>query len=669
MRPTSKRSRSHALVAKLSPIFHHLRPFSQVSKHLVVLALVATPLYAQAALPAAIQAALSRADLTEADISIIITPVGDKNASHLPAPIQVIDSQSDSSSESTSQPALMTNATSDTNNSGQKTTQSDTRDEKNHLVQPSTLVTIEQRTIKKREQALHAYTDDPYTYQSLESIPTVLGDSSKTTVIDDHNSQENGNTDSKMGTPSIKMSFSPLLSHQPDVARTPASTMKLVPSFIALDTLGAGFVWHTRVYHTGLVIGDRLHGDLVIQGSGDPKMTHERLAQLLYKVQSSGIHHIDGDIIIDSAVFKNITKDPAAFDNSPLRPYNASPDGFLVNFSTIGIKSYPLDNGQASLTYTPQLANYQLPTTINTRSASCGQASYSLSPQWQTKQLLLNADLPSSCGEHVFYVAYPDAKDFAARIIAEKWQALGNTLSGDVITQEVPYAGTKSLKSTHGLTALSMSPLPIVSYPSLNLTQQIYDINHFSNNVMAEQVALSIGAYGNAKGVKTHDETPVNTHNNASSLYQFGKPATTDYPAALQSINQWWQTNLSTPPPHLTNGSGLCRDCTITAANLSELLTYAYDSPSFDAYINSLGVAGVSGTITAHGERLPESAAIGRAWIKTGTLNNVTSMAGYVKGLSGQDYVVVGLINSEQSLNTYTARPVLDAMLDWTAEH
>lgn len=106
--------------------------------------------------------------------------------------------------------------------------------------------------------------------------------------------------------------------------------MKLVPSFIALDTLGADFVWYTRVYHTGIVIGNRLHGDLIIQGSGDPKMTHERLKQLLYKVQASGIHHIDGDIIIDSTVFNNVSKDPAAFDNSPLRPYNASPDGFWL---------------------------------------------------------------------------------------------------------------------------------------------------------------------------------------------------------------------------------------------------------------------------------------------------------------------------------------------------
>ena len=98
-------------------------------------------------------------------------------------------------------------------------------------------------------------------------------------------------------------------------------------------------------------------------------------------------------------------------------------------------------------------------------------------------------------------------------------------------------------------------------------------------------------------------------------------------------------------------------------------MIYAYSHPSFDAYVNSLGIAGVSGTISAHSERLPESNAIGRAWIKTGTLNNVTSMAGYVKGLSGQDYVVVGLINNEQALNAYTARPVLDAMLDWTAQH
>ena len=665
--------------AKLTANSQHLRQLNHIAKQLSMLVLFATPvlvpIHVQAALPEAIETALARADLTAADISIVITPVGDKNASRLPSPIQVIDS---TKTVNQVQPASSDNSiNTDTNSSKQKPVQNNNGNKQvaNHQ---SPLVTIEKRTITEYEKQLHAYTDDPYTYQSLESSPSLLPDAvsmpAKHRTSSDNSNESNNDSSNKSQkattNTSIKISFSPLINHQPDIARTPASTMKLVPSFIALDTLGADFVWHTRVYHTGIIIGNQLLGDLIIQGSGDPKMTHERLQQLLYKVQTSGIRHINGDIIVDSAVFKNVTKDPAAFDNSPLRPYNASPDGFLVNFSSIGIQSYPLNNTQAQLTYTPQLANYQLPNMINIRTATCGQARYSLAPQWQPTQLTLNANLPDSCGEHAFYVAYPDAKDFAARVIAAKWQALGNTLSGQVVSQETPYDVNKNTKLPRGLAAIAMSPLPIVSYPSLNLTQQIYDINHFSNNVMTEQVALSIAAYNKSSNNETLNKIGNKTSNNKqTSLYQFGKPISTSYPAALETINQWWQTHLTTPPPHLTNGSGLCRDCMISAANLSELLTYAYNHPSFDAYVSSLGIAGVSGTISAHSERLPESQAIGRSWIKTGTLNNVTSMAGYVKGLSGQDYVVVGLINSEQALNAYTARPVLDAMLDWTAQH
>lgn len=690
MLPTSKTDHRPTAIAQLIPFNQHLfsKPLCTLNKpahYLASLTLFAsvilTPLCAQAALPEAIQTALTRANLSATDISIVITPVGDKTASRLPAPIQVIDSP-----KAANLPESLTtdSAAAEPNSIQKQTTQNNNTNAKEITVHQSALVTIEKQTIKQHARQLHAYTDDPYTYQSIESVPPLLPDDAlKLTKNPTKNeSSKNNNDKSTAHNPAIKISFSPLLSHQADIARTPASTMKLVPSFIALDTLGADFVWHTRVYHTGIIIGDTLYGDLIIQGSGDPKMTHERLQQLLYKVQTAGIRHINGDIIVDSSVFKNVTKDPAAFDNSPLRPYNASPDGFLVNFSSIGIQSYPLDNIRAQLTYTPQLANYQLPSMINMRSAACGQARYSIAPQWQAAQLTLNSNLPDSCGEHAFYVAYPDAKDFAARVIASKWQTLGNTLSGKVIAQETPYhaneTANKQKKSPHGLAAIAMSPLPIVSYPSLNLNQQIYDINHFSNNVMTEQVALSIGAYkADVHKKDTHQEsaneqgtdTDKTINNQATSLYQFGQPTATDYPQALQSINQWWQTNLTTQPPHLTNGSGLCRDCSISAANLSELLTYAYNQPSFDAYVSSLGIAGVSGTISAHSDRLPKSQAIGRAWIKTGTLNNVTSMAGYVKGLSGQDYVVVGLINTDHALNAYTARTVLDSMLDWTAQH
>ncbi|TXD98551.1 D-alanyl-D-alanine carboxypeptidase [Psychrobacter frigidicola] len=667
--PVSTRSSSTRTSNRLPlPRDHNGRLFKL---GLLCVLMTLTPIGAQAVLPANIQAALTRAVLTPADISIIITPVGEKNTSRLPPIIEVIDSANLTTSTDhiviTSSSAPTT-----TNTKPHKQTSANVNSVHKKTESQNTPIVISKQEIAQQERKLHAYTDDTYTYKSIENPPSILP---ARDIASTNSPSKNSSSKSSLSTTSSTITvLKPLISHQPNIARTPASTMKLIPSFIALDTLGADFVWHTRVYHSGIIIGNRLHGDLIIQGSGDPKMTHDRLQQLLYQVQNAGIRHIDGDIIIDSTIFSNVTKNPAAFDNAPLRPYNASPDGFLVNFSSMGIQSYPLDNGQAQLTYTPQLANYQLPSLVNTRTAVCSQASYSLAPQWQTDKLTFNANLPDSCGEHVFYVAYPDAKDFAARVIAAKWQELGNTLSGKVVSQETPYDATQSAKNTQakrGLATLPVSPLPIVSYPSLTLTQQIYDINHFSNNVMTEQVALSIAAYHKTAVTKANiaqTGTPNITSHKTASLYQFGKPNSTSYPQALTTINQWWQTHLTSPPPHLTNGSGLCRDCTVTASNLNELLTYAYHHPSFDAYVNSLGIAGVSGTIAAHSERLPESSAIGRAWIKTGTLDNVTSMAGYVKGQSGQDYVVVGLINTEHSLNTYTARPVLDALLDWTAQ-
>lgn len=657
-----------------------------------VTALSLLPLYAHAVLPESIQSALDNAALTSDNISMLITPIGHKHSSRLPPVITVVNQD-----KSTVSVHNINAPNADVPNANVANTDAININKTNINAQDkivTPLIIVEQKTIEQQEQQLKAYTDDAYTHKSLVSTPPVVPKSSDNyTNSSVDNDVINNNVASNDDVPKDSVTTSlPLVSHHPASARTPASTMKLIPSFIALDTLGADFVWFTRVYHTGLIIGNRLQGDLIIQGSGDPKMTHERLEQLLYRVGQAGIHHIDGDIIVDSAIFNNVTKDPASFDRAPLRPYNASPDGFLVNFNSVSIRSHSLANNQAQLSYEPQLANYQLPSKVNTREASCSSARYSLAPKWQTDKLTFDNPLPERCGEHVFYVAYPDAKDFASRVIAAKWQALGNTLTGRVRAQEKPYTTTTanatnsiypkdqtiSNRSHNRLLATTVSPLPLVSYPSLNLTQQIYDINHFSNNVMTEQVALSIGSYApytaaisttannSAGSTTTHSKKQKRA---ATSLYQFDNPTATDYPQALQTMTQWWQTHLTTPPPFMTNGSGLCRECTVSAANLSELLGYAYNHSSFDAYVDSLGVAGVSGTISHHSARLPDSAAIGRAWIKTGTLSNVTAMAGYVKGQSGQDYTVVGIINTEQAINADNARVVLDTMLDWTAQH
>ena len=101
-----------------------------------------------------------------------------------------------------------------------------------------------------------------------------------------------------------------------------------------------------------------------------------------------------------------------------------------------------------------------------------------------------------------------------------------------------------------------------------------------------------------------------------------------------------------------------------TAAALGQLLRQAQQGPDADAFVQSLAVAGVDGTVQRLKERMPLSPVIGRAWLKTGSLRDVASVAGYVQGESGRRYSVVAIINHA---NAHQARPALDQLLDWTA--
>ena len=245
--------------------------------------LICAPLSAQAALPLSIQTALNKAALTSDNISLIITPVGDRLDSHLPPIIKVVDSTVDSDSATDSDTELSKKSETTPipveNNDNNKN-----KDALKEEHSPNPVI-VDRQAIERRERQLQAYTDDPYTYQSLESPPPILVIDETRTIRysrteNDIINNENANHDAAHNRQNIDQATRqsvPLVSHNPNISRTPASTMKLIPGFIALDTLGADFVWFTRVYHTGLIIGDRLHGDLVIQGSGDPKMSHERL--------------------------------------------------------------------------------------------------------------------------------------------------------------------------------------------------------------------------------------------------------------------------------------------------------------------------------------------------------------------------------------------------------
>jgi len=106
----------------------------------------------------------------------------------------------------------------------------------------------------------------------------------------------------------------------------------------------------------------------------------------------------------------------------------------------------------------------------------------------------------------------------------------------------------------------------------------------------------------------------------------------------------------------IDSGSGLSREGRLSAALLARLLQLAWASPAMPELMSSLPVNGVDGTL-----RRSRSDA-GHAHLKTGSLNGVAGIAGYVLSDSGRRYVLVAIVNHA---NAAAARPALDALVQW----
>jgi D-alanyl-D-alanine carboxypeptidase/D-alanyl-D-alanine-endopeptidase (penicillin-binding protein 4) len=421
----------------------------------------------------------------------------------------------------------------------------------------------------------------------------------------------------------------PRLSHRATVPMNPASVMKLVTTYAALDLLGPAYSWRTPVYVEGAVKDGTLYGNLYIKGQGDPKLVAERLWLLLRRVQGLGIQKIAGDIVLDHSAFETVDVDPASFDGEPLRPYNVAPDALLLNFKSVVMTFVPdLAAHTASVQFEPPLYGVQMQVSVplangtkgaNGANGGCGDYRAALKADFSDPaRIRFAGSYPAGCLEKVWPVAYADPASYSARAVQGLWQQMGGQLGGTVRLGRVPPP------------ALALPPtFEIISPP---LAEVIRDINKYSNNVMAQQLFLTLSL--NAQGQATRA-------------------------ASRDLVQRWWQQRISaTDVPTLDNGSGLSRESRISAQALARLLQTAYVSPLMPELMSSLPIAGVDGTL-----KRSQAQSQGRAHLKTGSLRDVVAVAGYVHAASGRRYVLVALINHP---NANAARPALDALLDWT---
>ncbi|MGA8049197.1 MAG: D-alanyl-D-alanine carboxypeptidase/D-alanyl-D-alanine-endopeptidase [Burkholderiales bacterium] len=425
----------------------------------------------------------------------------------------------------------------------------------------------------------------------------------------------------------------PALSLNADVARNPASVMKLVTTYSALELLGPAYRWKTEVYAAGTQADDVLTGELVLKGYGDPRLTFEDFWRMLLGLRERGLRELRGDLVLDRTWFEHEPYDPGLFDGKPFRPYNVGPDALLLNFKSVSFQFVPdAERGTVLVIAEPRPPTLEVVNVLHLVAGPCGDdwedglgAQFearpaSGEPPAERMRALFTGAYPESCGQKDWNAALFTHRDYVAGVFRQLWEQLGGTWLGAVRDGAVP-EGARLL----------------LTHESPPLGEIVRNINKFSNNVMARQLYLTLAAES------------------------AGPPARSE--AALQAIRALLaRKGLPAPELAMDNGSGLSRGARISAGTLARLLQAAFASPVMPEFIASLPIAGIDGTLRKYMKNDPVA---GHAHIKTGSLSDARAIAGYVDDRAGQRQIVVMIVNHEHAREAQTA---IEALLRWCYE-
>jgi D-alanyl-D-alanine carboxypeptidase/D-alanyl-D-alanine-endopeptidase (penicillin-binding protein 4) len=403
----------------------------------------------------------------------------------------------------------------------------------------------------------------------------------------------------------------------------PASVTKLLTTAAALDRLGPAYTWATPVWLGGAIVKDTLEGNLTIKGSGDPKLVIERLWLLLRRLQQLGVREIQGDIVLDSSAFAVPETAPGDFDGEPLRPYNVRPAALLFNFRSVLYTFVPdATKGVARVLMEPPLAGTLVDRTVPLSTGPCEDWRAALKPTFEPGRTRFAGRYATACAEQSWPVADAQAATYELRLIEALWREMGGQLRGRVREGQAPI----ELK-------------PSFEQRSPPLAELVRDINKFSNNLMAEQLFLTLAL--------------------ALAAQPAGAPATPD--AAREALMRWLLERTGPVQPGeeivIDNGSGLSRNTRISVQRLGRVLLQSWDSPVMSELMSSLPITGLDGTLRR------SRATPGRGHLKTGSLRDVNAVAGYVLSNSGRRYVLVAVINHPLA---GAAGAALDALVQWT---
>jgi serine-type D-Ala-D-Ala carboxypeptidase/endopeptidase (penicillin-binding protein 4) len=419
----------------------------------------------------------------------------------------------------------------------------------------------------------------------------------------------------------------------------PASNAKLYTSAAALQLLGPDFRYETRLLMDGEIREGVLHGNLVVQGSGDPTIGGRFTGgdrTLLFRqwadsLRATGIHRIEGDIIGDDDVFDDVPLGMGwTWDNEPFW-YSAQISGLSFNDAVIDLTIRGARPGApAFVTWDPAMTGYVRieNRTVSVFAAQPHRASYGRARD--ENLFFVSSSVPEGT-EIAYSLAVVNPTLFFVHELAEALRLSGISFSGRPV--DIDDLAIRPQNESLRIVARHLS---------VPLTEIVEVINKPSQNLYAELVLKTLGTIGQTG----EPGRPHAVRASASDGFRRAMPF-------------FANAGIDTTRIALRDGSGLSRYNLVTPSMTVSLLSAMWHHPDAalrDAFIRSLPIAAVDGTLRS---RMQHAATQGNVRAKTGTISHVTALSGYVHSASGTPLAFV-IMNNHHTLPAAQVRRVED---------
>ena len=274
----------------------------------------------------------------------------------------------------------------------------------------------------------------------------------------------------------------PRVAFNPDTPRNPASVMKLVTTFAALEALGPAYTWKTEFHLAQPLRPDGSTDELWVRGGGDPFLVLEEHWRMLGALRERGLTRIERGLVFDVSGFDLPPEDPGAFDGQPDRIYNITPHPLLVNFNAVRFRIQARSQGGVDVAAVPALPNLRIDNRLQRGAGACGGFQngvvFAVRDEARRDTAVLDGRFPAACREYELSRTVLRPESYAWGLFDLQWRQQGGELKGGWRVGVLP----------------TDIGAPFHVHRSRPLGDIIRSVNKSSNNVMTRHLELALGS-------------------------------------------------------------------------------------------------------------------------------------------------------------------------------